>query len=54
MKRRKSIEPGLREMNKLEKRQRIRAAVRELFSKHGYETATLRQIAKRAQSWYAF
>lgn len=48
MKRRKSIEPGLREMNKLEKRQRIRAAVRELFSKHGYETATLRQIAKRA------
>jgi AcrR family transcriptional regulator len=48
LKRRKSIEPGLREMNKLEKRQRIRAAVRELFSKHGYETATLRQIAKRA------
>jgi AcrR family transcriptional regulator len=32
----------------LEKRQRIRAAVRELFSRHGYETATLRQIAKRA------
>ncbi|HLJ22657.1 MAG TPA: TetR/AcrR family transcriptional regulator [Candidatus Acidoferrales bacterium] len=48
MKRRKSIEPGLRELNKLEKRQRIRAAVRELFSRHGYETATLRQIAKRA------
>ena len=40
--------PGLRELNKLEKRQRIRAAVRELFSKHGYETATLRQIARRA------
>lgn len=39
---------GLRERNKLEKRQRIRAAVRELFSRHGYETATLRQIAKRA------
>jgi len=48
LKRRKSIEPGLRELNKLEKRQRIRAAVRELFSRHGYETATLRQIAKRA------
>jgi AcrR family transcriptional regulator len=39
---------GLREQNKNEKRQRIRAAVRELFSKHGYETATLRQIATRA------
>jgi AcrR family transcriptional regulator len=48
LKRRKPIEPGLRELNKLEKRQRIRAAVRELFSKHGYETATLRQIAKHA------
>jgi AcrR family transcriptional regulator len=43
-----STELGLREQHKLEKRQRIRAAVRELFSKHGYETATLRQIAKRA------
>jgi AcrR family transcriptional regulator len=41
-------QPGLREQNKLEKRQRIRAAARELFSKHGYEVATLRQIAKRA------
>ncbi len=40
--------PRLREQNKLEKRQRIRAAARELFSKHGYEVATLRQIAKRA------
>jgi AcrR family transcriptional regulator len=43
-----SAELGLREQHKLEKRQRIRAAVRQLFSKHGYETATLRQIAKRA------
>jgi AcrR family transcriptional regulator len=42
------IPKGLREQNKLEKRQRIRAAARELFSKHGYESATLRQIAKRA------
>jgi AcrR family transcriptional regulator len=48
LKSRKSIEPGLRELNKLEKRQRIRAAVRALFSRHGYETATLRQIAQRA------
>src|ERR1700733_1781708 len=39
---------GLREQNKLDKIQRIRSAVRELFSRHGYETATLRQIAKRA------
>jgi AcrR family transcriptional regulator len=39
---------GLREQHKLDKRQRIRSAVRELFSRHGYETATLRQIAKRA------
>src|ERR1700680_898973 len=42
------LELGLREQNKLEKRQRIRAAARELFSKHGYDSATLRQIAKRA------
>jgi AcrR family transcriptional regulator len=41
-------ELGLREQNKLEKRQRIRAAARELFSKHGYDSATLRQIARRA------
>lgn len=41
-------ELGLREQNKLDKRQRIRAAARELFSKHGYDSATLRQIARRA------
>lgn len=41
-------ELGLRELHKLEKRQRIRSAVRTLFSRHGYETATLRQIAMRA------
>jgi len=41
-------ELGLREQNKLEKRQRIRAAARELFSRHGYDSATLRQIARRA------
>jgi AcrR family transcriptional regulator len=39
---------GLREQNKLEKRQRIRAAARELFSRHGYDSTTLRQIARRA------
>jgi AcrR family transcriptional regulator len=39
---------GLREQNKLEKRQRIRAAARELFSRYGYDSATLRQIARRA------
>jgi len=39
---------GLREQNRLEKSQRIRIAARELFSKHGYESSTLRQIAKRA------
>jgi AcrR family transcriptional regulator len=39
---------GQRELNKLDKRQRIRTAARELFSKFGYEEATLRQIAKRA------
>jgi AcrR family transcriptional regulator len=39
---------GLREQNKFQKRQRIRAAARELFSKLGYDTATLRQIAYRA------
>ncbi len=48
MKSHKRTKPGLRELNKLEKRQRIRSAARELFSRHGYETATLRQIAKRA------
>lgn len=40
---------GLRERNKLEKRQRIREATRTLFSAHGFEAATLRQIAERAQ-----
>jgi AcrR family transcriptional regulator len=39
---------GLREQNKFQKRQRIRAAARELFSKLGYDAATLRQIAYRA------
>lgn len=45
---RKQPKLGIREQNKLEKRLRIQTAVRELFSRHGYETATLRQIARRA------
>jgi AcrR family transcriptional regulator len=43
-----SAKIGLREQRKEEKRQRIRSAVRVLFSKHGFETATLRQIAQHA------
>lgn len=42
-------ELGLRERNKQQNRQRIRAAARELFSKRGYDEATLRGIAERAQ-----
>jgi len=45
---RNTPELGLREQNKRQTRQRIQAAVRELFSKHGYDDATLRGIAKRA------
>jgi AcrR family transcriptional regulator len=39
---------GLRERNKRDKLQRIRAAARELFRKHGYGAATMREIAQRA------
>jgi AcrR family transcriptional regulator len=39
---------GLREQKKLETRQRIREAASELFTRHGYAAATMRQIAKRA------
>jgi AcrR family transcriptional regulator len=42
-------EIGLREQNKIEKRLRIKAAARDLFLKHGYDDATLREIARRAQ-----
>jgi len=45
----RAARPGLREGGKLDKRERIRAAARELFSSHGFEAATLRQIAERAQ-----
>jgi len=39
---------GLRERNKLDKLRRIRAAARDLFRRHGYSAATMRQIAHRA------
>lgn len=41
--------PGRREHNKTQTKQAIRAAARELFSKRGYDDATLRGIAERAQ-----
>lgn len=39
---------SLREKKKLETRERIRAAAAELFTRHGYGAATMRQIAGRA------
>lgn len=44
-----TAELTLRERNKKDKRQRIRAAARELFSKRGYDDATLRGIAEGAR-----
>ena len=41
-------EKGLRERKKLQTRERIRAAAAELFTRHGYASATMRQIADRA------
>jgi AcrR family transcriptional regulator len=38
----------LRERKKLQTRERIRAAAAELFTRHGYGAATMRQIARRA------
>jgi AcrR family transcriptional regulator len=42
------VKTGVREQKKLDKRERIRAAARELFAEVGYDEAVLRQIAKRA------
>ncbi|MBI3372371.1 MAG: TetR/AcrR family transcriptional regulator [Betaproteobacteria bacterium] len=42
------FEPGRREQNKLAKAERIREATSSLFKKHGYSSATMRQIALRA------
>jgi AcrR family transcriptional regulator len=39
---------GLREQKKLETRDRIRAAAADLFTRHGYGAATMREIAQRA------
>jgi AcrR family transcriptional regulator len=39
---------SLRERKKLETRERIRTAAAELFTRHGYGAATMRQIARRA------
>jgi AcrR family transcriptional regulator len=38
----------LREQKKLETRERIREAAADLFTRHGYAAATMRQIAARA------
>jgi AcrR family transcriptional regulator len=39
---------SLREKKKLQTRDRIRAAAADLFTRHGYGAATMRQIARRA------
>jgi len=39
---------GLRERKKLETRDRIRTAAADLFTRHGYGAATMREIAQRA------
>jgi AcrR family transcriptional regulator len=39
---------SLREKKKLETRERIRAAAAELFTRHGFGAATMREIAQRA------
>ena len=39
---------SVRERKKLATRERIRAAAAELFTRHGYGAATMRQIARRA------
>lgn len=40
--------PGLRERSKIDKRRRILEAAREVFIEHGYDAATTREIAARA------
>lgn len=41
-------EPGLRERNKIDKRNRIKAAVRELIARKGFDDMTTREIARHA------
>jgi AcrR family transcriptional regulator len=43
-----STEPGLRERRKNERRRRVLEAARAVFLEHGYENATTREIAARA------
>jgi AcrR family transcriptional regulator len=40
--------PGRREQRKLETRERVRTAAADLFTRHGYGAATMREIAQRA------
>lgn len=42
-------EPGLRERQKSERRRRIEAAARSVFREKGYDAATTREIAERAE-----
>lgn len=42
-------EPGRRELNKADKQRRIRAAARELFSRHGYSSVTTQEVADMAE-----
>lgn len=44
-----SLPMGLRERGKVEKRRRIMDAARAVFIEHGYEAATTREIALRAE-----
>lgn len=43
-----ALEPGRRELNKREKLARIRGAAREVFTRKGFEAATVREIASVA------
>lgn len=42
-------EPGRRELNKADKRRRIRAAARELFAQRGYSSVTTQEVADLAE-----
>ncbi len=44
-----SASPGRRTQNKLAKRERIRRAAFELFSKQGFDATTTKEVAKRAK-----
>ncbi len=44
-----AVSEGLRERNKREKLERIRAAARELFAEKGFEATTAREVCQRAE-----